>query len=307
MGAADREARRPGPHGTRTGSISSQSSSTTRPTARPTTSWLTQTLWYCHHHLFDLPHPAPVRPLLARTAWEGYRAYNRAMADVIVAARPGQGEAVFVQDYHSSLLGSDAGRGRARLRTGTSAHPLRRARRCSASCPTTWRPELLDGMAGYGACGFHCRRGRPISPRCYAAAGRPRRHRPSWPRSAPMPTRWRDEASSRPAPRRPTALRAEVGGRAHYRPDRPHGAFQEHRARHARFRGAADRPPRVARARWCTWRSPIPCRQGLAEYLAYAADVEHMAEADQPRLPATDGWTPIVLLVKTTGPARSPC
>ena len=42
------------------------------------------TLWYCHHHLFDLPH----RPRFDRhwwAAWEGYRAYNRAMADVVTA------------------------------------------------------------------------------------------------------------------------------------------------------------------------------------------------------------------------------
>ena len=44
------------------------------------------TLWYCHHHLFDLPH----RPRFDRhwrAAWEGYRAYNRAMADVVIDAR----------------------------------------------------------------------------------------------------------------------------------------------------------------------------------------------------------------------------
>ncbi len=61
------------------------------------------TLWYCHHHLFDLPH----RPRFDRhwrVAWEGYRAYNRAVADVVVE-RAGEGDTVLVQDYHFSLLG----------------------------------------------------------------------------------------------------------------------------------------------------------------------------------------------------------
>ncbi len=46
-----------------------------------------------------------------------------------------------------------------------------------------------------------------------------------------------------------------------------------------------------------------PCRQGLAEYLAYGAEVEHTAERINHAFGAgrgrrDDGWTPIVLLVE---------
>ena len=48
-----------------------------------------------------------------------------------------------------------------------------------------------------------------------------------------------------------------------------------------------------------------PSRQGLAEYLAYGADVEHTAERIN-RAFASGSWTPIVFWSTTTGPARSP-
>ena len=73
------------------------------------------TLWYCHHHLFDLPR----RPRFDRhwrEAWAGFRRYNRAMADV-VAERAAEGSTVLVQDYHFSLLGRMLAEARPDLRT----------------------------------------------------------------------------------------------------------------------------------------------------------------------------------------------
>ena len=46
------------------------------------------TLWYVHHHLFDLPS-RPRFDRRWREAWEGYRRYNRAMADAVVARAGG--------------------------------------------------------------------------------------------------------------------------------------------------------------------------------------------------------------------------
>ena len=255
------------------------------------------TLWYCHHHLFDLPH-RPRFDRYWRAAWEGYRAYNRAMADV-VAARAGQGDAVFVQDYHFSLLGRMLAEARPDLRTVHFLHTPFAAPDMLGVLPDDVVAELLDGMAGYAACGFHChqweadfrgllRRGRgrrgaaapfvaPLGPDAgvleeeAASPAAPRRRRRCGPR-------WAGGASS-PGPTAWSPPRTSCAGCS---PSR-----------------SCCSPTPSGAARWCTWRWRIPSRQGLAEYLAYAADVEHTADAHQPRLRRrADGWTPIVLSVK---------
>ena len=146
------------------------------------------TLWYCHHHLFDLPH-RPRFDRYWRVAWEGYRAYNRAMADVIVD-RAGEGAAVYVQDYHFSLLGRMLAEARPDLRTVHFLHTPFAAPDMLAVLPDDVRAELLDGMAGYAACGFHCHQWEACFRACYAAAGA-RRPPPSWRPSGPMPARWK--------------------------------------------------------------------------------------------------------------------
>ena len=145
------------------------------------------TLWYVHHHLFDLPN----RPRFDRhwrAAWEGYRAYNRAMADAVSGAgrrrrhRAGAGLPLLVAR-------ADAGRAPARpAHRALLAHALRRRRRCWPCCPTTWPPSCSTAWPGYGACGFHChkweagvprllRRGRPGRPAHVRRAARARRRR----------------------------------------------------------------------------------------------------------------------------------
>src|SRR3984957_10350325 len=168
------------------------------------------TLWYCHHHLFDLPH-RPRFDRYWRTAWEGYRAYNRAMADV-VAARAGEGDAVFVQDYHFSLLGRMLAEARPDLRTVHFLHTPFAAPDMLAVLPDDVRAELLDGMAGYGACGFHCHKWEAEFVSCFTAAGRkaPRTFvAPLGPDVAVL----QEEAASPAVAQAAQALRAEVGGR----------------------------------------------------------------------------------------------
>ena len=137
--------------------------------------------------------------------------------------------------------------------------------------------ELLDGMAGYVGLRLPLpqvggRLPRPVTPR---RAGRRRRR--SSPRSGPTPGCSRRRRRRPSARRRPTALRAEVGGRRIVaRADRMEPsknivrgmlAFEELLDAHPEWRGEV---VHVAFA--------YPSRQGLAEYLAYAADVEHTAE-----------------------------
>jgi trehalose 6-phosphate synthase len=250
------------------------------------------TLWYVHHHLFDLPR----RPRFDRhwrSAWDGYRAYNRAVADVVVE-RAGPGDAVYVQDYHFSLLGRMLAERRPDLRTVHFLHTPFAAPALLAVLPDDVVAELRDGMAGYGACGFHCHAWEACFAACYAAAGEqapPTFVAPLGPDGGVL----EQEASVPAVAAAAEALRAEVGGRRIVaRSDRMEPsknivrgmlAFEELLHVHPEWRGQV---VHVALA--------YPSRQGLAEYLAYGAEVTHTAERINHAL-ASDGWMPIVLSV----------
>jgi trehalose 6-phosphate synthase len=251
------------------------------------------TLWYVHHHLFDLPN----RPRFDRhwrRAWEGYRAYNRAMADA-VSDRADEGDIVLVQDYHFSLLGRMLAARRPDLRTVHFLHTPFAAPSMLAVLPDDVAAELLDGMAGYGACGFHCHKWEAEFTACFAAAGR------IAPRTFVAPLGpdvdvLASEAASPEATAAADALAAELGGRRVVaRADRMEPsknivrgmlAFEELLTAHPEWHG------QVVHLAFA-----YPSRQGLAEYLAYAADVEHTAERINHSFGGaeSDGWTPIVL------------
>jgi trehalose 6-phosphate synthase len=256
------------------------------------------TLWYCHHHLFDLPS-RPRFDRYWRQAWVGYRDYNRAMADA-VAARAGPGDTVLVQDYHFSLLGRMLAERRPDLRTVHFLHTPFADPGMLAVLPDDVSAELLDGMAGYGACGFHCHKWEASFRGCYAAAGRPA------PRTFVAPLGPEADVLAREAAApgcalAGDALRAEVGGRRMIvRSDRMEPsknivrgmlAFEELLTAHPEWRGQV---VHVALA--------YPSRQGLAEYLAYGAEVVHAAERINRSLTGgSEGsrdWTPIVLHVE---------
>ena len=253
------------------------------------------TLWYVHHHLFDLPH-RPRFDRYWRTAWDGYRAYNRAVADA-VADRAGEGDTVLVQDYHFSLLGRMLAEERPDLSTVHFLHTPFAEPAMLGVLPDDVSAELLDGMAGYGACGFHCHKWEACFLACYAAARRAAP--PTF--VAPLGT---DadvlvaEAASPACAAAGESLRAEVGGRRTIvRTDRMEPsknivrgmlAFEELLVTHPEWRGEV---VHVAFA--------YPSRQGLAEYLAYGADVAHTAERINHAYASPEtGWTPILLSVE---------
>ena len=215
---------------------------------------------------------------------------------------------MYVQDYHFSLLGRMLAEARPDLRTVHFLHTPFAAPDMLAVLPDDVRAELLDGMAGYDACGFHCHQWETCFTGCYAAAGR------SAPRTFVAPLGLdagvlEAEASSPACTAAATALRAEVGNRRIVaRTDRMEPsknivrgmlAFEELLTAYPEWRGEV---VHVAFA--------YPSRQGLAEYLAYAADVEHTAErinhafgagapvGDGRTRRRGDGWTPIVLSVR---------
>ena len=252
------------------------------------------TLWYCHHHLWDLPH----RPRFDRhwrAAWEGYRAYNRAMADA-VAERADDGGAVFVQDYHFSLLGRMLAERRPDLRTVHFLHtPFADAATCSACCPTTWRPSCSTAWPATAPAASTATSGRPAFLGCYAAAGRAAPSTfvaPLGPDAGVL-----EEEAASPGGRGRGRCAARRGGRTPdvVRSDRMEPsknivrgmlAFEELLTAHPEWRGEV---VHVA------LRLPQPAGAGGVSRLRGRRGAH--GRAHQPRLRCRASWTPIVLSV----------
>jgi trehalose 6-phosphate synthase len=228
------------------------------------------------------------------------------MADA-VSERAGDGDTVLVQDYHFSLLGRMLAERRPDLRTVHFLHTPFAEPAMLAVLPDDVSSELLDGMAGYGACGFHCHKWEAGFLACYGAMGRGRG--PGlWdglvaPRTFVAPLGLdvdgvTGEAATDGVAAAVGALREEVGGRRVVaRADRMEPSKNIVRGMLAFEELLVARPE---------WRGQVvhvvcayPSRQGLAEYLAYAADVEHTAERINHAYGdgGDGGWSPIVLSV----------
>src|ERR1700728_4277250 len=124
------------------------------------------TLWFCHHHLFDLAR----RPRFDwhwHEAWAGFRRYNRVFAQAVIEEAP-NGATVLVQDYHLSLLGSMLAESRPDLSTVHFLHTPFGEPDMVEVLPAAAAGELLAGLAGFGACGFHTERWASAFRRCYA-------------------------------------------------------------------------------------------------------------------------------------------
>jgi trehalose 6-phosphate synthase len=111
------------------------------------------TLWYLHHGLFDHVH----RPIFDRhwhAAWGAYVAYNTAFAERI-ARSAAPGATVVVNDYHLSLVGSDLARLRPDLKTVHFSHtPFATPEELSV-LPSQVARTLMHGLCSFGAVGFH--------------------------------------------------------------------------------------------------------------------------------------------------------
>ncbi len=115
-----------------------------------------QTLWFCLHGLWDLPR----RPRFDRhwwSAWQRFRAVNEQFAAAAAeAAAPGG--TVLVQDYQLALVPALLGERRPDLRTAAFVHTPWCSPQEMAVLPDPVAAEILDGLAGAGACGFHSAR-----------------------------------------------------------------------------------------------------------------------------------------------------
>ena len=254
-------------------------------------------LWFCHHHLFDLPR----RPRFDRhwgEAWDAYRAFNRSFAEA-VAANAEEEAIVLVQDYHLSLTGAMLAKSRPDLRTVHFSHTPFADPNVLRTLPSYAAGELLSGMAGFGACGFHSARWEGGFRSAYADfelatfAGTDQPPATFVAPLGPDPDAIIEEAASPSCVRAGEELDRLVGGRKLIvRVDRVElsknilrgfWAYEELLETQPRWRG---RVVLLALA--------YPSREGLAEYLAYRTEVEHTVE----RINGTWGtpdWTPVLL------------
>ena len=220
------------------------------------------TLWYLHHHLFDLPR----RPRFDRhwhAAWDGYRAYNRAMADVVSAEAP-NAAAVLVQDYHFSLLGQMLRESRPDLRTVHFCHIPFADPNMLRVLPDAAARELMAGLAGFGACGFHAQHWAEGFRACFAHAelAGSTIAPPTFVSSlSPDHDGLLAEAASPECTRSVAQLRSETGGSASSCGST--GWSLPRTSCGACWRSKSCWPPgRSGSAPWSTWRSSTPRARG---------------------------------------------
>lgn len=255
------------------------------------------TLWFCHHHLFDLPR----RPRFDRRwsgAWEAYRHLNMQFAEAIAAESP-RGATVLVQDYHLSLVGSHLSKARPDLHTVHFSHTPFADPSVLRCLPEDTAAELLTSMAGFGACGFHAARWESAFRAAYDDEELSRRSggaRP--PRTfvsalAPSVDALMEEARGADVAVARQELEERLGGRKLIlRVDRIELSKNLVRGFLAYEELLETRPE---------WRGTVvmvalayPSRQALADYLAYRSEVEHAAARINEAWGDED-WNPIVL------------
>ena len=206
-----------------------------------------QTLWFCLHGLWDLPR----RPRFDRhwwAAWERFRAVNEQFAAAASeAAAPGA--TVLVQDYQLALVPEMLAARRPDLRTAAFVHTPWCSPQELAMLPDAVASDILAGLAGGGACGFHSARwAAAFEACCQERLGRtpvtfvsPAAADVDDLRSvAASPECERELARLNDGDRRSPADRA----------GRPHRAVEERAPRLLGLRRAARDSPGPARARW---------------------------------------------------------
>jgi trehalose 6-phosphate synthase len=115
-----------------------------------------QTLWFCLHGLWDLPR----RPRFDRHWWTAWRRFvdvnEQFAAATDAAAAPGA--TALVQDYQLALVPALLAARRPDLRIATFLHTPWCSPQELATLPDAVAREVLSGLTGGGACGFHSTR-----------------------------------------------------------------------------------------------------------------------------------------------------
>lgn len=250
------------------------------------------TLWFLHHHLFDLAR----RPRLDRhwaEAFGAYRSLNRSFAAKIAAAAE-QGATVLVQDYHLCLVPGILAKERPDLRTVHFTHTPFADPNMLRILPDAATTDLLEGMAAAKACGFHTARWEGAYRSCCQAMGiDPGRTFVS--SLAPDPDYLASRASSEDCAAAGADLDELMAGRRMVlRVDRMEPSKNLLRGFWALDELMRSRPD--LRGGVVMLALSYVSRGALPEYQAYATEVEHTVAVINDRW-RSDDWAPIVLKV----------
>ncbi|HET9093173.1 MAG TPA: trehalose-6-phosphate synthase [Acidimicrobiales bacterium] len=258
------------------------------------------TLWFLFHGLFDAAR-RPVFDQAWRQAWEAFREYNAAFGDRI-CEEASTAATVLVNDYHLPLVGRVLAERRPDLSTVHFTHTPFASADELAMLPRHVRRELIDGLSGFGACGFHTPRWQH---RFEEAAAAVAGHAPET-FAAPLGAdRARlDEVAASPAcAERLAELEERVGDRTVIvRSDRMELSKNLLRGFLA-FDALLEERPEL-RGRVCFVARAYASREGLAEYLAYRSETEHLAALlNEKWAPRCGGEPPILLDVDDDFPS----
>jgi trehalose 6-phosphate synthase len=248
-----------------------------------------QTLWFCLHGLWDLPRqPRFDRPWWS--AWESFKAVNEQFAAAAddVSAR---GATVLIQDYQLALVAEMLAKRRPDLRTTTFLHTPWCSPAELAVLPDEVASAVLSGLAGGGSVGFQSQRwAASFEACCEDMLGRvPLTY------VAPAATdldELRAVASSAECSGELQRLDEEVGGRKLIvRVDRIELSKNVLRGFWAFDELLGERPDLQGEVIFAAM--GYPSRQSLAEYQAYAREVEAAAGEINSKW-GRPGWRPIL-------------
>jgi trehalose 6-phosphate synthase len=125
------------------------------------------TLWFVAHLLYDTAS-APVFDARTDRLWDAYREYDDAFAEAL-ARNAAPGAAVLVQDYHLALTPGQLRERRPDLRIGHFSHTPWAPPEYFCLLPDEIAREVLLGMLGADAVGFHSARWADAFGRCCEA------------------------------------------------------------------------------------------------------------------------------------------
>jgi trehalose 6-phosphate synthase len=251
------------------------------------------TLWFAHHHLFDTPR----RPKIDRIwmqAWDAYRDVNTSFCDAVDEAAA-KGAVVLVQDYHLSLVPGMLKKRRPDLSVVHFSHTPFADPSMFLVLPTAVGRELLEGMAGARACGFHSPRWEQAFLACCDRAGvEPPATFVS--ALAPDASQLEEKVATSGVEESRNRLRAATGDRLTIlKVDRVEPsknllrglwAIDELLSEYPRWRG-----------RFVHLAFAYPSRQELPEYLGYRTEVELLAQRVNDNWGTAD-WTPVLLEIE---------
>ena len=267
------------------------------------------TLWFVAHLLYATA-TSPVFDARSRREWSAYREYDDAFAAAL-AESAAPGASVLVQDYHLALTPRQLRERRPDLRIGHFSHTPWAPPEYFRLLPDDVAREVLLGMLGADAVGFHSRRWADAFARCCQAVlgaeydgtsvtCEGRRTRVSVHPLGVDPVELRTRAAEPDVQSRLSGLRELVGDRQLLlRVDRTELSKNIVRGLEAYRELLRTRPQ---------WRRQVvhlafayPSRHDLPEYREYTGAVQRVAREVNEEF-ATEGWLPVHLEVRDDYP-----